>query len=500
MFSEISEMKSLSPLTRGWDQSRKSVRVILLVLVVCVSVFTSFFALVSPCFASQPAPSQTVNSYWGPIPAPTDSTTSIFPTPPRSAWETTLLVPYRLIAFPFNLIQVGLKHSFIYLDDSGFIYRLTKLLGPRQGPFGLALRIKAGSLIGLGGGLSATQDSFFSPDNQLKFRWSSTNRGSHQVTLGLQFAKDKPTHTVTGFGYRLRPKARYFGIGSNTRETDESYYLQETSWAGISLRHKITDQFTSALTGIYSNISTRGTSDNDHISFQEIFPVSTVGFRDQSEGFTLSLALRSDSTLESGRPGCGGIRELKCSRFIQTQPLKTRNHDQNKKRSDFWSWRANFEQMIPLWLTHRTLAVRAHCTWLEPDHLEAMPFQRLLTNDDPDLLRGYRDFRWRDRGLIAFSAEYRWPLWSNKTNDGLGVDCYLFTDIGEVFSEFDHISSDKMTSSCGWGLRLIGNDGFLGRFEIGFSDEETVIRIRTDQIYQFSKGGLQHGRDQVALR
>jgi hypothetical protein len=35
---------------------------------------------------------------------------------------------------------------------------------------------------------------------------------------------------------------------------------------------------------------------------------------------------------------------------------------------------------------------------------------------------------------------------------------------------------------------------------MAWSDEEIVVRLLSEQIYQYAKGGLLHGRDQVALR
>ena len=156
---------------------------------------------------------------------------------------------------------------------------------------------------------------------------------------------------------------------------------------------------------------------------------------------------------------------------------------------------------MPLFRERRTLAFRAQISWLENKGDDGIPFQRMMVNDEPDLLRGYRDYRWRALGMTSFSTEYRWPVWARGSPDEFGLDSYLFTDIGQVFDDLDQIGSDNLTVSYGWGLRFVLPGGhFAGRLEIARSDEETVIRLRGDQIFQFAKGGLFHGRNPIPSR
>jgi hypothetical protein len=87
-----------------------------------------------------------------------------------------------------------------------------------------------------------------------------------------------------------------------------------------------------------------------------------------------------------------------------------------------------------------------------------------------------------------------------KQSHGLGLDAYLFSDVGQVFGERRDISLPHLTVSYGGGVRLVNNAGFLARLEIGASNEETILRLRTDQVFQFSKGNLFHGRNPVPQR
>jgi outer membrane protein assembly factor BamA len=123
-----------------------------------------------------------------------------------------------------------------------------------------------------------------------------------------------------------------------------------------------------------------------------------------------------------------------------------------------------------------------------------------MTNDDPDLLRGFRDYRFRDEGMVAFTAEYRWPVWADRDARHAGVDAYLFTDLGQVFSEPDDIALDHLSESYGVGARLVLPSGFVGRLEWGHSSEDDVVRLRVDQVFQFQRSSLFHGRNPIPTR
>lgn len=447
-------------------------------------------------------------SYWGPIPPPADSTTAVFEQPPRPLWATALLVPYRIVALPFWLVRHGAQGVIVYVDENESLGWLKRLLRPREGPFGVTIGLRAGSLSGIGAGVTATHNRFLGGDHQLKVRWHSTTRGSHKVSAGVAFDRLAADVFEIGGGYHVRPDARFFGIGYDAADSTEAHYTQETAWVGGSYQRDLGQAFAAKIQVLYSSVGARAESysreqedGEEEISLAMWEPLP-FGYRDRSAGFTVSVELTRDTTLENARPEGGGIERIKVSRFWDRGDYGYASahglaHDPEIR---FWSFRAEIERFLPLWHRKRALAVRAYTSWLEPDDGTRLPFQRLMTNDDPDLWRGFDDMRWRDRGLVALSAEYRWPLWNNKFVNGLGTDLYVFTDIGQVFHEYEQVAAGRLTLSYGFGIRLLTAGGFRGLVELGWSDEDTQIRIKTDQIFQYQKGGLLHGRDQIALR
>ncbi len=430
-------------------------------------------------------------SYWGIIPPPADSVQVTTRPRPMPAWEGILVWPYRVVTLPIWLLSSGIGESVEYLDEKRVLNRLGKLLGPREGPFGVVLNFSAGGLPGLGGGVSLEHDAFFRPGHQFRLRGSATLRGHRRGSLGLRFPAGDRGSVEFGAGYRYRPNARYFGRGPNTRADDASFYGHELGWAGASYRRALGASVYLGGSALYSTLGTGPPRDQDTPPLAERFAAALPpGYDSRSSGVSLGLVLSHETADETGRPTGGGIHRFQVSYFRGLGDDETR----------FWTYRAEMQRFIRLWYRHNVLAIRGHATWIDPVGASVVPFQRLMTNDDPDLMRGFRDFRWRDRGLVVVSAEYRWPIWVLSHPEGMGLDMYLLVDAGQVFGVPRDIDLGDFVFSYGAGIRVLNLRGFVLRVEYARSGEEAVWRLRSDQLFQFARGGLFSGRDPVPLR
>ena len=430
-------------------------------------------------------------SYWGLILPPPDSVRAVFGNRPMPLWEGMLVWPYRVISFPLRLVSNGFGETVEFLDEKKVIDRVGRLLGPRRGPFGVRMQFQAGGLSGFGGGVALEHDAFFGPSNRFRLYGTSTVNGSHRASLGLRFRVGTTGEIDVGAGYRVRPNARYFGLGPDTDDSNKSFYRQDLAWLGTSYRHGLGGNVFLGSHLLLSSIGTGLPRDQDKPPITEQFARALpAGFDSRSQGVSLGATLSHVTTVETGRPTRGGIRRLRATYF----------RGSGDDDAAFWTYRVDLQQFVPLWYRYHVLALRAYLSWIDPVGAKPVPFQRLMTNDDPDLLRGFRDFRWRDRGMVVFSAEYRWPLWVLTRPDAMGLDLYLLTDVGQVFGDVEQLSVDNLTFSYGVGVRLLGARGFVLRVEYARSNEQAVWRLRADQIFQFARGGFFYGRDPVPSR
>ena len=442
----------------------------------------------APAIAQQTPDSTT--SYWGPIPAGSDSVSVALRDKGRPAWEQAVLLPYRVVTFPIALTSKGIGAGIQALDKGSVLETGRRVLGPRRGPFGFLVDFRSGGLSGIGGGLTAEHTRFLGGPNVMRVRLSATTRHDNRAGAAVRFGKERDRFWEIGLGYRQRPNARFFGFGPAAQDSNQSYFHQESMWAGATVRRPLSRRVHVDVTGQYTSVAT-GVPDKDHHpATQDVFGAATLpAYGRHSYGVSGGVELAREGARQN-RPSSNGNQSVKMSYFAGT----------DSGDASTYTFRAEAEQFFTLWWPLRVLALRGVISWINDQGEDPVPFARLLTNDEPDLFRGYEDFRWRDRGLTVLTAEYRWPIWAHNRPKGAGLDAYLLTDWGQVFHTQDDISIDNMTQSYGGGIRLESGHGFVFRAEWARSEEGSMIRLRADQIFQYAKGGFINGREPIPDR
>jgi outer membrane protein assembly factor BamA len=433
------------------------------------------------------------DSYWGEIPAENADNSARLEDSDRPLWEDIIYYPYQLFAIPVRVTAAGLGAATAWASDPVVYGTARDIVTLSFIPIDGSVGVSAGGADGLGVSYELTHGHFLGPDNRFKLGLGRTTGGKSKATVGLMFGEGHRNVISLGLGYRLKTDSRYFGLGYDSSVEDESYFTSEVLWLGADYRRLLVSNTFVELEGLYSAVAARNTSSYGEESIAQMIPVATdrpTGYGNRSTGYTASLGLVRDTTNDSGRPQRGGIHRARLSLFT----------DGAEGGAQYLTQRFEWQRFLPLWHTKRSLALRGLYTRLQSMGEEPIPFQRLMSNDDPDLLRGYRDLRFRDDGLVVFTAEYRFPAWNYRSLDGLGLDAYLFTDIGQVFDRTKEIALNNLTESYGIGLRWLVREGFSGRLEFGFSEEDTMIRLSAQQTFQYMKGGLLHGRDPIPRR
>jgi outer membrane protein assembly factor BamA len=100
----------------------------------------------------------------------------------------------------------------------------------------------------------------------------------------------------------------------------------------------------------------------------------------------------------------------------------------------------------------------------EPADGHIVPFYMLPSLGGQNTLRGYHDYRFHDRDLVAVSVESRWALTAH-------VDGAVFIDAGTVAPRLGDLDLSALKTSYGVGLRLHTRTTTLGRVDVGISSE-----------------------------
>jgi hypothetical protein len=128
---------------------------------------------------------------------------------------------------------------------------------------------------------------------------------------------------------------------------------------------------------------------------------------------------------------------------------------------DFDRVEADIQQYISLYRNRRVLALRGFVSTSDAVDGGLVPFYYQRTLGGPDDLRGFRQFRFRDRSVVLLQAEYRWEIFT-------AMDGAIFYDAGKVAPRLQDLKLAEFESDYGIGFRFGTANGVFLRVEGAF--------------------------------
>ena len=132
-------------------------------------------------------------------------------------------------------------------------------------------------------------------------------------------------------------------------------------------------------------------------------------------------------------------------------------------------------QLIPILRANWVIALRGLATVTDLEESGSVPYFLLPALGGGSTLRGYPDFRFRDRNRLLMTAELRWT-------PARFLDMAIFYDTGKVAARRADLDFQDLKESYGIGMRLVGVQGYAFRIEAARSREHNLRLI-------FSAGG-----------
>jgi hypothetical protein len=123
-----------------------------------------------------------------------------------------------------------------------------------------------------------------------------------------------------------------------------------------------------------------------------------------------------------------------------------------RDRGDRFSFRrldAELRQYVPLLKEQWVLLFRGYAQITEADSGQVIPYHMLPSLGGVNTLRGYGDFRFQDKHMLVFNAEYRWL-------PSRILDMAIFVDSGKVVAERRDLDFDNLKTTYGIGGRFHG--------------------------------------------
>lgn len=278
--------------------------------------------------------------------------------------------------------------------------------------------------------------------------------------------------------HRNLSRLGYYGPGPDSEKIDRTNYrLEDTSLDAIgTLKLSRFVRLGGSLGKLYTNPGPG--NDARYISTEKKFPAAIIpGVNDSTNFIRTSVFGQFDYRNDPIGPKSGGNYVMQYSW-------------NNDRRLNIYSFRRLYldaQQYFPFFNRTRIIALRAKAVLSDTDRNENIPFYLQPYLGGSDDLRGYRPFRFSDRNMVVYNAEYRWEIFS-------GLDGAIFADAGKVMPRRGQLNFKDLESSVGFGLRFnVKNATFL-RMDVGFSHEGFQVWVKFNDVFNSRAFGTATGQ------
>ncbi len=331
----------------------------------------------------------------------------------------------------------------------------------------------AGFAYGLGFTELAMGSPYAEPDlpNRVEVRAiaASSNAGYRQVGGKLVFHRlgGGPFSAAVRGQYYEFPQEDFFGLGPQSVEQNRTSFLVESTEVGADVWWTPVERLRVGGSLSYLDPSIGSGTDNRYPSTEELFDRTTLsGFRVQPNFRRIDGWIDFDGRDNPSDPRAGGFYRVRISDF----------QDRDLDTFAFRRVEVDVQQYLSLSQKHQVIALRASAVVTHADAGNEVPFYYQPTLGGKQTLRGFREFRFRDRNSLLFTAEYRWAAW-------WALDPALFVDAGKVASRRNDLDLSNLEVSYGIGFRFHSTNSFMMRLDLAKSREGFIPFLRFDHAF-----------------
>ena len=403
------------------------------------------------------------------------------PSAPPDAGDVLIWIP-RIVLFPVHVVlEYGLRWPLVgglTLAEKHHVFdRVTRLFTFRDGKAGLFPTAFFDFGLSPSVGFLAFYDDLISEGDALSLQggfwkdsWVHLVAQSRSVIL-----RDDSASILLRAEYTDRPDHLFYGVGSNSRETNEGYFGERRIEAQIGILADVGELDRVGFSVTFGDIAL---GDGWTPKASALLPARSTVLSEEYRLITTRLWGTLD-TREPDRawtPGSGFRLDLGGAFSI----------DPGDTDRSFLKLSADAAGFLDLSALNHVLALRVHAAAIEPIGDRTVPIPALFTLGGAEYMRGFLFGRLRGNSAFVLTANYRYPVWSF-------LDAELFTSLGNVFGE-RFAGFDPRHMFLNWGLGLKTNNSRETSFDIllGFGTNRLdSATIELDSI-RFTVG-LNHG-------
>jgi hypothetical protein len=242
--------------------------------------------------------------------------------------------------------------------------------------------------------------------------------------------------------YQDFTQINYFGVGPDTdKNALTNYALRSIDIAGAATVRPNDWLSIGGRVGYIRGLGVRPGLSSINPPTHDFFNETTApGLTVQPRYEHADVFVEADSRDVPGYPTSGGLYHLGLAMF----------HDLDATGQSFRRVDADATQYVPLFHRNWVVAVRGRMALSQTGAGNEVPFYLMPTLGGDHSLRGYSNYRFRDRNAALVSVEYRWPVFRM-------MDAALFADAGSVAPTAGGLLHERVERDYGFGLRVHGD-------------------------------------------
>jgi hypothetical protein len=322
-----------------------------------------------------------------------------------------------------------------------------------------------------GGGvtLGAGYRRFVSPYNTLDLRGSFTFSGYKRLEtefLAPRLFNRRGVLSVLA-GWREATQVAFYGLGTgNTSKDDLARYSFRRPYVGATLQLKPARRLLVLGAGLELTQWDQGPADSDDPSVEEVYtPASLPGLGGSPTYIHSQGTVALDWRTSPGYTRRGGYYGVTLHSFTDTNDLY------GFRQVDY-----DAIQHVPILRENWVLSFRGQVRTTHTDRNQVVPFFMLPALGGGPSLRGYPNWRFRDRNSLLVSAEWR-------TMVNRFLDTAVFYDAGKVTARRSDLNFARLKSDVGLGFRFHGPTMTPLRIDIARSNEGWAFIIAASAVF-----------------
>ena len=315
----------------------------------------------------------------------------------------------------------------------------------------------------LGVAASVHYERFF--DHNRKFDTDVSQSTRNQAFYRLRYADPNlrgPHYRFEGFAlYENDRTARFFGIGANSLESNETNYTLRQGGGEVILGRRLMPELIASLTERLRSVTIRRGAVDSLPFLQDVF--TDIPGEDGSFVWAHRLALTYDTRNSLVMPTQGRFGQV----FVEVadEAIGSKASFVRYGLEGRWLWPHLGERLV--------LALRGLVGRVDGSNI---PFFELSELGGDETLRGFGENRFLDEGRVLVNAEERFKVFQlNYGNVRTDIELAVFTDVGRVFHNFSDLGSGKIQAVVGGGIRFLAASQIVAKIDVGVGSEGVAI-------------------------